>query len=124
MDLNELLLPHTFMILDGGTKSPDKFSGAIGSKLNGNVSEWNIVKFETIPYPTFPVLLYQVVNEPSTDQYYGYCMNHAIITGDMVEDLSLLEVGVPNHSPWLTLAYRIMGHFVSQKTQVKISRHW
>ena len=119
MDLNELLLRHTFMILDGSTKSPDKFSGAIGSKLNGSVSEWNIVKFETIPCPIFPVLLHQVVNELSTDQHYGYCMSHAIITGDMVEDLSLLEVGVPNHSRWLTLACHIMGYFVSQKTQVK-----
>ena len=41
LHLNGLALHHIFMIFDGSTKSPDKFSGAIGSKLNGRVSEWN-----------------------------------------------------------------------------------
>ena len=40
---NELPLRHVFTHLDGSTKSPDSFSGVIGSKLNGPVSEWNVV---------------------------------------------------------------------------------
>ena len=28
------------MKIDGTTKGPDKFSGAIGSQLNGNLSKW------------------------------------------------------------------------------------
>ena len=39
--LSKFSLHHVFMILDGSTKSPDKFSGTIGSKLNGSVSEWD-----------------------------------------------------------------------------------
>lgn len=45
LHLNELPLRHVFMKLDGTTKGPDKFAGSIGSKLNGNVSEWKVVKF-------------------------------------------------------------------------------
>ena len=41
---------------DGTTKEPDKFSGAIVSKLNGNISKWGITKFRPIPNPKFVIL--------------------------------------------------------------------
>ena len=48
LHLNELPLRHIFMKIDGTTKGPDKFSGAIGSQLNGNVSKWGVAKFRPI----------------------------------------------------------------------------
>ena len=87
--------------------------------MNGSsVSEWDIVKFKTISCPTFPVLSHQVVYQLSTNQHYGYCMCHAIITGDMGEDLSLLEVQLLNNK-WLTLAHHIMQYHVSQRNHCK-----
>ncbi|KAB7504140.1 hypothetical protein Anas_12113 [Armadillidium nasatum] len=43
LHLNELPLRHVFMKLDGTTKGPNNFAGSIGSKLNGNVSEWRVL---------------------------------------------------------------------------------
>ena len=98
LHLNELPLRHVFIYLDGTTKSPDKFAGPIGSQLNGNVSEWDIVKFTPIPNATFPMLKNDVVSGLSTDQYYAYRICWGVIYGDMDEDLALLEVGPLNHS--------------------------
>ena len=43
---NELPLRHVFTNLDGTTKSPDSFSGPIGVKLGGVVSELDVVNFK------------------------------------------------------------------------------
>ena len=72
LHLNELPLQHTFSTLDGSTKSPDKFSGPIGSMLNGIVSQWQVVKFKSIPYLSFPIFPSEIIDDLSTDQYYGY----------------------------------------------------
>ena len=50
LHLNELPLRHTFITLDGLTKSPDNFFGPIGSMLNSIVSQWQVVKFKFIPF--------------------------------------------------------------------------
>ena len=42
------------------------------------------------------------------DQYYGYRMCWAIITGEVDEDLAHIEIGPLNHSRWLTFACRIL----------------
>ncbi|KAB7499914.1 hypothetical protein Anas_14505 [Armadillidium nasatum] len=49
----------------------------------------------------------------STDQYYAYLICCSIITGDVDDDLALLEVGPINHSRWLTLACRILRYYAS-----------
>ena len=72
LHLNELPLQHTFSTLYGSTKSPDKFSGPIGSMLNGIVSQWQVVKFKSIPYLSFPIFPSEIIDDLSTDQYYGY----------------------------------------------------
>ncbi|KAB7494927.1 hypothetical protein Anas_11759, partial [Armadillidium nasatum] len=102
LHLNELPLRHVFMKLDSTTKGPDKFAGSIGSKLNGNVSEWKVVKFKPIPYNGFILLGNETLDSLSTDQYYAYLICCSIITGDVDDDLALLEVGPINHS---SLAY-------------------
>ena len=113
LHLNELPLRHVFMKLDGTTKGPDKFAGSIGSKLNGNVSEWKVVKFKPIPYNGFILLGNETLDSLSTDQYYAYRICCSIITGDLDDDLALLEVGPINHSRWLTLACRILRYYAS-----------
>ena len=60
------------MKIDGTTKESDKFSGAIGSQLNGNVSKWGVGKFRPIPNPKFVILDNKVIDDLSTDQYYAY----------------------------------------------------
>ena len=55
LHLNEFPLRHIFMKIDGTTKGPDKFSGAIGSQLNGNVSKWGVAKFRPIPNSKFVI---------------------------------------------------------------------
>ena len=122
LHLNELPLRHTFTTLDGSTKSPDKFTGPIGSMLNGVVSKWHVVNFKSIPNPSFPILPNDIIEDLSTDQYYGYRMCWAIITGEVNEDLSHLEIGPLNHSRWLTLACRLLRLYVSQANPEKTLR--
>ena len=44
--------PNSFcMNIDGTIKEVDKFSGIIGSQLNGNVSKWDVVELKPIPNP-------------------------------------------------------------------------
>src|SRR5215469_10166957 len=113
LHLNELPLRHVFMNLDWTTKGPDKFAGPIGSELNGNVSEWEVIKFKPIPYALFVFLDNATIDKLSTDQYYSYRICSSVITGEVDEDLALLEVGPLNHSRWLTLACRILRYYVS-----------
>ena len=69
---NELSLLHVFVELDGSTKSLDAFPGSIGKKLDSNVSQWPVVTFKSIPNPHFPMLLNDLLEDLSTDQYYAY----------------------------------------------------
>ena len=103
--------------IDGTTKGPDKFSGEIGSQLNGNVSRWCVAKFRPIPNPKFVLLDDEVIDDLSTDQYYAYRFCWGVITGNIDDDLAFLEVGPMNHSCWLSLACRILQYYVS------ISKH-
>ena len=110
---NELPL-HVFTKLDGTTKSPDSFSGPIGSKLDGSVSEWPVVQFKRIINPNFPELPQCIVDDLDTDQKYAYQMCTAIMIGSVEPDLQYLEVGPIVHSRGLTLACRILRFYVSQ----------
>ena len=119
LHLNELLLRHTFITLDGLTKSLDNFFGPIGSMLNSIVSQWQVVKFKFIPYPTFPILFSKIIDDLLTDQHYGFCMCWAIITGEVDEELSHLEIGPLNHSCWLTLTCRQLRFYINQANPTK-----
>ncbi|KAB7500854.1 hypothetical protein Anas_10986 [Armadillidium nasatum] len=55
----------------------------------------------------------ETLDSLSTDQYYAYRICCSIITGDVDDDLALLEVGPINHSRWLTLACRILRYYAS-----------
>ena len=82
LHLNELPLRHIFMKINGTTKGLDKFSGAIGSQLNGNVSKWCVAKFRPIQNPKFVILDNKVIDDLSTNQYYAYRIYWCVITGN------------------------------------------
>ena len=70
-----------FLELDGTTKSPDSFSWPVGKKLNVNVSTWPVKIFEPIENANFPKLLDDIVDDLSSDQYYGYQICLAVMSG-------------------------------------------
>ena len=109
---NELPLRHIFVELDGSTKSPDAFAGPIGKKLDGNVSQWPVVAFKPIPNPHFSSLPDDVLEDLSTDQYYGYKICLSVICGEVSDDLRFHDIGPIVHSRWLTLACRILRLYV------------
>ena len=59
LHLNKLPLRQVFVTLDGTTKSPDAFSGPIGSELGGRPSEWE-VNPSSSKYPTVTFLYFQM----------------------------------------------------------------
>ena len=62
-----------------------------------------MVKFKLIPYESFVILENVIIDMLSIDKYYAYRICLSVITGDLEEDLVLLDVGPLNHSRWLTL---------------------
>ena len=115
--VNDLPRRHIFTVLDGTTKSPHKFSSfssPIGSMLHSFVTQWEVANFKPISCSSFPFLPNDVINDLSTDQYYGYRMCWAIINGEVDEDLAHLEIGPLNHSRLLTFVCRILRFYVSQ----------
>ena len=120
---NELPLRHVFLTLDGTASGPDSFTGPIGKKLKGNVSDWPVIKFKRFESPHFPNLPQDVVHDLSTDQYYAYKICKGIISGSVDSNLQYLEVGPINLSRWLTLACRILRYFVSIKNPSQNLKH-
>ena len=106
--LNEPSLRHVFQNLDRVTSGPDSFSGLIGRQLNGAVSEWQIVKFKSIPNPEFPAIPNSLMDDLSSDRYYDYRICSAVMLGSVDANLEFLEVGKLNHSRWLALGCRIL----------------
>ena len=93
--VSELPIRQVFVTLDGTTKSPDSFSGPIGSGLGGSASGWDVQpNFQRIPNSKFPITLNEIIDDLSTDQYYAYRMCHCVMLGTVDDDLSLLEVGL------------------------------
>ena len=112
-------MPHVFVELDGSTKSPDAFAGPIGQKLDSNVSQWPVVAFKSIPNSHFPMLPNDVLEDLSTDQYYGYRICWSVICGEADDDFRLHDIGPIVHSRWLTLTCRILRLYTAIKTPSK-----
>ncbi len=110
---------YLFLTVDGTTKSPDKFTGPIGSQLEGCVSDWDIYpRFKAIPNVNIS-LPNDVVDTLSTDQYYLYRIALAVSFGHADIELAMLEVGPLNHYRWLTLACRTLRKYLSCKKPTK-----
>ena len=89
----ELPLRALIKKLDGGTSGPSSLKGPIGSTLEEDLTELEVVAFKKIPNPDFPVLEESVVEDLSKDQKYTYKVSHAIIKGEMPADLANQEPG-------------------------------
>ena len=113
LHLNELPIRHIFTTLDGTTKSPDSFSGPIGKQLNGDVSDWKVVRFKSIPNRDFQVIPEDVVADLSNNQYNSYRLCNAVISGRVDSELARLEIGPLFHSRWLTFGARILRFYTS-----------
>ena len=64
----ELPLKHVCLLVDGTSTAPDSFSGPIGKRLRGKVSDWGIAKFRPMKNPNFPSVPNAVLENLSTDQ--------------------------------------------------------
>ena len=108
-----------FLELEGTTKSPDSFLGPVGKKQNGKVSTWPVKNFEPIENAKFPKLPDDIVNDLSSDQYYGYRICLAVMSGYLDPDLQKLQIGPIVHSRWLTLVCHILRFYTSTKQPSK-----
>ena len=79
-----------------------------------------VAKFNPIPYSSFPFLPNEVINDLSTDQYYGYRMCWAIIPGEVDQDLDHLEIEPLNHSHWITFPCQTLRFNVSQPNSTNL----
>ena len=113
---NELPLRHVIKGLGIPTISNNKFGGAIGKLICGDV--------EKLPFnPNFkrirddrvsiPILSPEVVDDLSTDQRYAYRMLQLLMGGEVDEKFLALKCGPPCHSRWLTTADRFSRVYVS-----------
>lgn len=112
---NELPFRALFTMYDGRTSGPQSFSGQLGRKLKKQLCTQEVVDFRAIPASHFPVLPDEIMEDLSWDQNLLYRLCQAVITGNMEEDLALLEPGPLSHSRWLTLAQRILSLYVRTK---------
>ena len=66
-----------------------------------------------------------IVDDLSSDQYYGYRICLAVMSGYLDPDLQKLQIGpiVIVHSRWLTLACRILRFYTSTKQPSKTLEH-
>ena len=115
---NELPLHHVFTHIDGTTKSPNSFGGVIGKQISGSVSNWEVKRLNPTPFTDFPILSQSIVKDFS-DQFYAYRICQAVISGEMDEDLGMLEIGLLCHSRWLTLGCRLLRFYVMQEKPSK-----
>jgi len=91
---------------------------SLWEKLNGKVSTWLVKSFEPIENTNFPKLPDDIV-DLSSDQYYGYRICLAVMSGYLDPDLQKLQIGPIVHSRWLTLACRILRFYKSTKPPSK-----
>ena len=110
----ELPLQQVFLNIDGSSTGPDSFSGPIGKKLSGKVSEWGVANFKPIKNANFPSIPNEVFDDLSTDQFCANRLCWCIMLGDVDKNMELLEVRPLYHARWLTMACRILGLYVSE----------
>ncbi|KAF0728912.1 Uncharacterized protein FWK35_00032074 [Aphis craccivora] len=108
LHMNELLLRHLFVHIDGLTTGPQTFSGEIGEQLE-SCEKKSVVQFQPIS-TELPELL---IENMSSDQKYLYRIVSAVITGIFPEDLKNKSPVKMSHARWLTRANRILRLYVS-----------
>ena len=95
------------------------FQGLWEKKLNGKVSTWPGKNFEPIENANFLKLPDDIVDDLSSDPYYGYRICLAVMSGYLDPDLQKLQIGPIVHSRWLTLVCHILRFYTSTKQPSK-----
>ena len=93
LHLNELLLRHLFIKLDGVTTGSSSHAGPIGKSLE-NCEKLPIVNYEKIQSELSEVKF----EDLSTDQKYLYEITMAVISGKCSDDLSNRSPGKMSHA--------------------------
>ena len=108
LHLNELPLRALMDLLDGPTKGPKLFAGPIGKAIE-NFEKQPVVDFEPIQgnLPEWEP------SDLSTDQQYLWEICQAVSTGTCSPGLANRNPGNLSHARWLTLANRILRHYIS-----------
>jgi len=78
-----------------------------------------VKNFEPIENANFPKLPDDIVDDLSSDQYYGYRICLAVMSGYLDPDLQKLQISPIVHSRWLTLACCILRFYTSTKQPSK-----
>ncbi|ESO04063.1 hypothetical protein HELRODRAFT_173137 [Helobdella robusta] len=111
---NELPLRHLIHELDGQTLSNNRWSGPIGKIFDDAVDldiNPNFIRI-TVGLPLIE-LKQSLIDDLSTDQYYGYMIVNAIRSSVVPDRLANLQIGPVCHSRWLTTALRCCRLWVS-----------
>jgi hypothetical protein len=107
--LNELLLRHLILEIDGGTTSPTSYAGTIGKAIE-KCENLPICRFKCIKNDNFPIV--SNFEDLSTDQklLYKFCIS--IMEGNCSESLAQRKPGPISHARWLTTALRILRLYI------------
>jgi len=73
------------------------------------------IRYMMLENANFPQLPDDIVDDLSSDQYYGYRICLVVTSGYLDPDLQKLRIGPIVHSRWLTLACRILRFYTSTK---------
>ncbi|GBM71590.1 hypothetical protein AVEN_212941-1 [Araneus ventricosus] len=103
---NELPLRHLIREMDGCTKGPYSYSGAIGLLLK-DCEKTPVVKFDQIDC-TLQSLDLKDTKKLSTDQQYLYRICLAIKEGSCSSSVTDNSPGKLSHARWLTTANRLL----------------
>ena len=120
----ELLLKRLFMTLDGGTRGPNSYSGALGSLIQNLCPTTSVVNFEPISGKV-NLMCTEIYNDLSNDQKYLYEACHIVQTGNqsLYPKLSSKNPGKLNSSRWLTMANRLLRLYMStSSSSLKLRR--
>lgn len=110
LHLNEILFKAVFVHLDGITKGPNQFSGAIGRQLE-IAHTLEIVNYERISLENMPPDI--SIESINYEQTYIYKLAKAIDTGECSDDLAQCNVGVLQTVRWLVPASKILRVYMS-----------
>ncbi|GBN79846.1 hypothetical protein AVEN_76905-1 [Araneus ventricosus] len=107
---NELPLRHLILEMDGCTKGPYSYSGAIGLLLI-DCEKTPVVKFDQIDCTLQPLDL-KDIKKLSRDQQYLYRICLAMKYGSCSSSVTDNSPGKLSHARWLTTANRLLGLYI------------
>lgn len=112
LHMNELPLRAIIKRFDGGTSSPNKLTGEIGSKLP-DCEKQQIAEFEPINFVCSVKNIEEVSESLSTDQKYLFDICQGISNGCVPQKLARRSIGPISLARWTTTANRVLRLYVS-----------